>query len=258
MESMTMSPQETITIPKKDLAGSRLRCLMLTSLPRGAIASALSSLVTPHAVVDPNRHHWRPKGFLDPEEAKLGECKEFLTPAIRETLTAWWLVNRRRANTPNWDLVSTCTIDGREGLILIEAKAHDTEAKREGKGTGDAGNHQQIDAAIHESNNGLLKIAPGWSISRDSHYQLSNRFAWAWKVASLGVPVVLVYVGFLDADEMKHRGRPFTSTAHWRTSMLEHGLGLVPASAWESRLDCGGAPMWALLRTMKLQWPIGT
>jgi crotonobetainyl-CoA:carnitine CoA-transferase CaiB-like acyl-CoA transferase len=33
---------------------------------------------------------------------------------------------------------------------------------------------------------------PGWSLSVDSHYQICNRFAWAWKIASLGVPVVLI------------------------------------------------------------------
>ena len=28
---------------------------------------------------------------------------------------------------------------------------------------------------------------------------MSNRFAWAWKLADLGVPVVLVYLGFFRA-----------------------------------------------------------
>jgi hypothetical protein len=251
-----MSPQDTVTIPKKDLAGSKLRCLMLTSLPKNAIATALSSLAAPHAEVDPGRHHWIPRGFLDPDEAKLGECEEFLTSAIREELTAWWLINRKGANTPNWDLVSTCTVDGREGLILVEAKAHDTEARCDGKTKGNAENDIQIAAAIQESNTGLLGLSPGWAITRDSHYQLSNRFAWAWKVASLGVPVILVYLGFLHADEMALCGRPFASPSQWRTAMLEHGEGLIPEAAWETRLETKGAPMWPLLRTISLDWVV--
>ena len=38
-----------------------------------------------------------------------------------------------------------------------------------------------------------LSAATGlqWGLSRDDHYQLSNRFAWCWKLATLGIPVVL-------------------------------------------------------------------
>ena len=252
-----MNLRETITLPTRDLYGSRLRCLMLTTLPRRSVAAALQSLVDPLGEVNPDRHHWTPMGLLNSEEAKLGECPNFLTPELREQLTSWWLVNRRGANTPNWDIVSTCAIEGREGLLLIEAKAHDTEARREGKSKGDAENDARIGTAIAEANSALLGTSSGWAISRETHYQLSNRFAWAWKVASLGVPVILVYLGFLNADEMAHRGQPFTSDRKWRTVMLNHSANLVPESAWEARLQTVQAPMWALLRTMELKWTVG-
>lgn len=252
-----MSPRETITLPVKDLYGSKLRCLMLTSLPKKSVAAALQSLVGSSAQVNPDKHQWLPMGLLNPEEAKLGECLHFLTPELRERLTSWWLVNRRGANTPNWDMVSTCTIEGREGLLLIEAKAHDTEARQEGKTKGNLGNDTQIGAAIAEANAGLLGVSSGWAIDRDSHYQLSNRFAWAWKIASLGVPVILVYLGFLNADEMAHCGRPFVSDLDWRKLMLSHSANLVPESAWGTRLQTAQAPMWALLRTMDLKWMVG-
>ena len=251
-----MSTRETITLPARDLAGSKLRCLLLTSLPRKTIAATLQRLVAPLAEVNPDRHHWLPGGLRDPEEAKLGECPHFLTPELREELTLWWLVNRNGANTPNWDILSTCTIEGREGLLLIEAKAHDKEVRREGKSRGNAENDRQIGAAIAESNAELLKLSSGWAIHRDSHYQLSNRFAWAWKVASLGVPVILVYLGFLNADEMSHRGKPFTSNKQWRDLILDHGAGVIPESAWGTRLKTAKAPMWALLRSMDLKWTV--
>lgn len=68
-----------------------------------------------------------PDGLLRPDEAKLGKTLGFLSPEMRGQLTRWWLKVSRRANTPNWDIVSTCTIEGRPGLVLIEAKAHDME-----------------------------------------------------------------------------------------------------------------------------------
>jgi len=249
-----MSKAETITIPAKDLSGSRLRCLMLTSLPENHVAKVLSLLVSPLATVDETKHHWMPGGFLNPAEAKLGECSAFLTPELREHLTSWWLKVPKRANTPNWDLVSTCDIGGRDGLILVEAKAHDTEERPEGKAPGNEENHQQIHSAISDANLALNDICLGWAITRDSHYQLCNRFAWAWKVASLGVPVVLVYLGFLHADEMSRCGKPFSSGQEWRALIMDRVTKLVPEAAWERRLQTGGAPMWATIRTLDLKW----
>src|SRR5205823_4325674 len=102
-----------------------------------------------------------PCGFLEPDEARLGEAVDFLSERNQESLTAWWLKIRRNANTPNWDIVSTCTVEGRRGLILIEAKAHNQEAKSEGKPTAsNAQNHNQIREAIEQANTSLNTISP--------------------------------------------------------------------------------------------------
>ena len=108
---------------QKDLRGSRLRCLMLTSLSRESVAQALTSLVKPFAVVS-QKDFWMPGGFFKPDEAKLGETPDFLCAEHRELVMAWWLkVRNRYTNTPNWDIASTCTIGNKQGLILVEAKA---------------------------------------------------------------------------------------------------------------------------------------
>ena len=69
--------------------------------------------------------------------------------------------------------------------MLVEAKAHSKELSESGKALG-AGtnieNHLRIGEAISEVNTDLNRILAGWNLSRDSHYQLSNRFAWAWKI----------------------------------------------------------------------------
>jgi hypothetical protein len=254
----TSDKESVITLRKRELRGSRLRCLMLTSMPRQQVAGILTEMVSPFAEVQADEGCWMPGGFLEPDEAKLGECGRFLSPDRREELTQWWLKVRANANTPNWDIVSSCNIDGEPGLILVEAKAHVAEAKSEGKPEGksekSADNHQQINDAIQKSNSGLNSILPGWNLSHDSHYQLCNRFAWTWKLATLGVPTILVYLGFLGATEMSDQGQPLTSAQHWQNIVLEHAKALVPEDAWERRLQTSGAPLWALIRSMDLQW----
>jgi hypothetical protein len=79
---------------------------------------------------------------------------------------------------------------------------------------------------------------------------LCNRFAWAWKVASLGVPVVLVYLGFLDAEEMPNG--VLRSAQEWRTCVLEHAGDFVPAQAWEQPQDGGAARFVPLIRAARM------
>lgn len=56
------------------------------------------------------------------------------------------------------------------------------------------------------------------TISRDSHYQFANRLGFAWKLASIGVPTVLVYLGFTGDDGIIDRGEPLRDADHWRTA----------------------------------------
>lgn len=62
---------------------------------------------------------------------------------------------------------------------------------------------------------------------------MANRFAWSWKLASLGVPVVLVYLGFLNAIEMSDLGDPFREPADWVECVKAHCIGKVPEDAWD-------------------------
>jgi hypothetical protein len=140
--------EKTVSLPKRDLRGSRLRFLMMTSEPKEQVASILTQLASPWGSVDPLHDHWMPMGFLNPKEAKLGECEQFLSVSDRRTVTEWWLKVPDGANTPNWDLVSTCKVEGRPGLILIEGKAHGGELKKDGKPPGDKANDKQIRLAI--------------------------------------------------------------------------------------------------------------
>lgn len=241
--------QRLSILPERERRGSRARCILLTEGPREMVAEQLTKIVEPYAIVRPT-NIWMPNGFASPGEAKLGETQGFLSAEQREAVTSWWLARRAGANTPNWDIAATAAINGSPGLVLVEAKAHSDEIKIDGKGlAGQRDNHARIEQAIKEAARKLNTITAGWNLSADVRYQLANRFAWTWKIASLGIPVILVYLGFLRADEMSDQGAPFADATAWETMMQSHCRGLVPAAAWNKPLSIHGIPMRALIRS---------
>ena len=110
-------------------------------------------------------------------------------------------------------------------------------------------NHRQIGWAIVEASDGLASATgKPWGLSRDHRYQLSNRFAWSWKLASLGIPVVLLYLGFLNAQDMADDGPLFRSEAEWTRTLKDHCRGAVDERCWGEWLDFAGVPFIALIR----------
>jgi hypothetical protein len=240
------------------LRGSLLRCLLLTGLPRHDTAESLTNLIgLPNIVISPQNDVWAPQGLRNHQETTLLDNDDFLSPDKRKELITWWLDKSRGANLPNWDIASTCTIEGKRGLLLIEAKAHDKELSVAGKALSKTINgqlnHIHINAAIEQANYGLNTALSGWALSRDSHYQLSNRFAWTWKLADMGVPVILVYLGFLNAVEMSDQGQPFESRQNWESCIRNHAKSFVPDNAWQKKRQIKGTSVWFLIRSMQLQ-----
>ncbi len=236
-----------VTSPGSGFRGSRRGCLLLTDQSPEMAAKRLTELAQPFAFVDANSDHWMPAGFLNPQEAELDKVDEFLTRPQQKVLSEWW--HTVSARTPNWDIASTCTIDGRKGLILIEAKAHDDELASQDKSTSQR-NHNQIAAAVIEASNALNDVLPGFSLSVESHYQLCNRFAWSWKIASIGVPVVLVYLGFLNDEDMASSGyKTFDSESTWQARVHEYARGFVPDNAWGRSLDIDGTCLVPIIQS---------
>ncbi|HUU44156.1 MAG TPA: hypothetical protein VMX75_14070 [Spirochaetia bacterium] len=250
-------------LPAKERRGSKPRCHLLTHGSQEQVAARLTGLIDPWGQVNPH-DKWMPQGFDDLKEAQLHDAPQLLADSIRTKLQSWWLAVPVRATTPNWDIASTCTIDGKGGLLLIEAKGHDTELLREEKGkTLDKGasensrrNHDRIGKAIGEAKVALNSILPGWNLSRDSHYQLANRFAWGWKLIELGLPVILVYLGFLNAEEMRDLGKPFAADVDWQRLVRSHSKALVPDGIWNQKWELYGQPFIPLIRS--IEWPLDT
>jgi hypothetical protein len=235
---------------------------------RTSVADRLTQLVDLADVHVNAKNFWMPQGLpvakangewdKDPtREAKLGVEANFLSPDQSKEITNWWLAAPMEANTPNWDIASTCTIREKPGLLLVEAKAHCAEVKQDGKplrneaSPESLANHEKIGRAIAAASAGLDNAMPGWNLSRDSHYQLANRFAWTWKLASMGIPVVLVYLGFLDAAEMNDLGESFVDCASWTRVVLDHSRNIVPEQAWGGNIEVDGTSIEPLIRTSK-------
>jgi hypothetical protein len=234
---------------------------LLTHGTSSDVALRLSSLVAPFGCVSAD-DHWMPNGFVDTEEAQLDKALRLLDKEVCKQLGAWWLPrDRQHAMTPNFDIASTCSVNGKPGLLLIEAKAHDEELRKEETGrilkknaTDDRiASHSTIGAAIASAASGFQSsTSMACALSRDSRYQMSNRFAWAWKLTELGLPVVLVYLGYLNAGEMKDQGVPFTTHADWEKLVKAHSASLFPADVWGQSWVCNDNSFVPLIRSVEV------
>lgn len=245
----------------KDSAGSRPRCVLLTDGIRGAVAKRLTGVVDRADVSVRAGDHWQPHGKRDTREVQLDKAltgqRGFVDYVRRQQLKDWWLAARKNtARTPNWDIVSGCVVSGRKGLLLVEAKAHAGELHKGDRCYAKGDNRRRIECAMEEANAGLSKATGGaWRLSTLHHYQLSNRFAWAWKLASIGVPVVLVYLGFLNAREMPDP--LFRAQSDWRQTIMDYSKGVVDESCWSETIDVRGTPLLPLVRVAEVPFDRG-
>jgi len=239
--------------------GSKARCHLLTHGDKEQVSQRLTDLIARWGLVS-GIGRWMPQGFENQAEAQLGRGDVLLDPVIGNLLVNWWLAVSLRARVPNWDIASTCTIDGRKGLLLIEAKAHDEELRFERAGKkqeteatkNSLRNRIRIAQCISKTNQKLTEDTNlTWSLSIEDHYQISNRFAWAWKLTELGMPVILVYLGFLHSNEMNDRGIPFTDSETWNQLVMSHSKPLFPPEIWNRQWTVSGQAFIPLIRSVE-------
>lgn len=230
---------------QKKYKGSQRCMLELISSPDFLIK--INSLIQNTGAIISKNDNWFPLGLNDPREAEL---KDFLrqnwNANLGNEITNWWLaVVNANSRTPNWDFVSTCHINGQKGILLVEAKAHRTELETSGKklkkdaSDNSKRNHSRIGEAINEAKVEINKNFAGVTISRDKCYQLSNRVAHAWWLAKHDIPVVLLYLGFLNAEEMNYGGKViYTSEEDWKTCFMNHSELVGVDGIVEKWIDC--------------------
>lgn len=244
----------------KERRGSKPRCHLLTHDVPEEVGVRLTRLIQPWGRVDAT-DRWMPRRFTHIAEAQLGRVDDLLAPAVGQALVNWWLAVPKGARIPHWDIASTCTVAGQPGLLLIEAKAHDVELATEQAGnrqepreTANSRRNREHIADCFRQANFALAVTTGlpWSLSIKHHYQMSNRFAWAWKLTELGIPVILVYLGFLNALEMSNIGVPFQNHKSWEELVLAHAEPLFSSQVWNKEWSSPGQPSVPLIRSVEL------
>ena len=159
----------------------------------------------------------------------------------------WWLPQQSTGRPPKgvtWDLLSTCTVSQRRGLLLVEAKAHKSESWSRPSAQSKV-NHSHIVRVLQEVNRGLRAVVgDSVNITIDSHYQLANRLAWTWKLAECGLPVVLLYLGFIGDTHFRDC---FRHDDHWQGVMKVHLEGSVPLDLPGRTITVGSTGSFVLL-----------
>src|SRR5215212_8059837 len=184
-----------------DYRGSRRHVLDLLASPDAP--DQLDALLAPAGYHVVRSLQCRPVGPDSAEEYTLRafwreHCGGWVDP---EALDDWWVADHYK--NPTWDLIAVCERDTRRGLLLAEAKAHESELDWKGKRALGAEtdsaqafvNDGSIRTAITEAQDWFAQVAGPTILTADTHYQLANRLASVYKVASVGVPVVLLYLG---------------------------------------------------------------
>lgn len=233
--------------------GSRKHVLELLAQPdyEDIINVMLSGTGTTVSFTDPHQ----PTGFASPSEDELLIfCRKHfgdVLDAAHLDVGQWWTLHN--GTTPKWDLLSTIRVGNRRGLLLVEAKAHARELEETGKSLrstaslSSRNNHEFIGSCIESASNELNRHLPGFRLSRDRHYQLSNRIAWAWKVASCDMPVVLLYLGFTGDTYFCDSLR---DDVEWRSLMTSYLHAVAPPDFAKERLDIGAGSLQFLVRSM--------
>jgi hypothetical protein len=236
--------------------GSREQVLHWTRQPR--FLPELLEFAEPVDCQVTSKSKWMPMGLPQSGEARLETFGPKALPGhpVWQILKSWWLA-ATSGNTPNWDIALTCLVKGKPGLILVEAKAHVRELDERGKGDpnedseGSLANHERIVSAIAEARSDLQarKCAVGSAISHERSYQLANRIAFAWKLASEGIPTVLLYLGFVGDREIANIGTPFASDAEWHRLLRSH-LEMEDSEApVQSECATRSETFWVMSRT---------
>src|SRR5262245_27864402 len=139
----------------KIFRGSRKHLLNLLDAPD--YPSRLQRLLEAAGIALTAKDARQPIGGRDSAEWELpGFCQTHCASwfDVDAAFTGWWVYHD--GTLPTWDLISTCRIEGRAGLLLVEAKAHESELDRRGKALGDAAsreskeNHSAITQCIDQ------------------------------------------------------------------------------------------------------------
>lgn len=181
--------------------------------------------------------------------------KQNCLPQYERLNRKWWIPFK--GNRPTWDLLCHIKIEKKPGLLIVEAKAHHGEMiEKNSKSAVDEKNERSVandlsirlrlaEASIH-----LNRLEIGeFKLSADHDYQLSNRLAYLQKLASDGVPTVLMYLGWIESPDWVND--PFTNTSDWNDAVMKHFERVGPWEFAEKKHQLKmGAPFQMIVRSL--------
>lgn len=239
--------------------GSRKHVLDLLSTPEWP--ATLNQLIGLPGICISENAYPVPVGHQSASETDLetyiARYRKGIWPAAELSLNQgrWW--TPKGGTRPQMDLICQASIYGRGGILFVEAKAHESELDWGGKpleenaSDGSRSNHENICKQIGVANIGLNTICPGFALTPCSHYQLVNRLTCLWKLASSGVPVVLLYLGF--TKDMYFPRDYLCDDAHWQRVMGGYMQGVIPQTFPERKHElAGGASLQMLIRSLEV------
>ena len=180
--------------------------------------------------------------------------KKHPLPEFKRLDRKWWIPFK--GNRPTWDLICHLGVEGKPGLLLVEAKAHLGEMSEKNckspvdkKNDRSIANDLSIRLRLAETSLGLSELGLGFfHLSADHDYQLSNRLTYLHKLACEGVPVVLMYLGWEGSPDWSID--PFPDGAAWQEAVKGHFERIGPWAFVEkkNRLE-SGVPFQMIVRS---------
>ncbi|CAN5626272.1 hypothetical protein BH10BAC5_BH10BAC5_00050 [soil metagenome] len=122
--------------------------------------------------------------------------------------SCWWKNILKKYSSQSWDFISTCTIDGEKGLLLVEAKAKRGEIKI----VPSSKNYQSYSDVSYD----IKKHEPLVNLNANRCPQLTKHIANSWTMARQDLPVILLYLGF----RVKTGTRVFKRHFDWKRYLI--------------------------------------
>lgn len=212
--------------------GNRARALLLTDGDRQEVATRLARLASSG---DGRIDSYYPQGLDLPDRSRLVEHRDLLDADRRTQLRRWW--QDGAGNLPVWDIAGSGLIKPRYArsstlrpglwLYITYGTSYDlAEADPD-----EPGMRPRADRAIAESS-----LSSGCDLSLLPH-RIGKRLAVAWKLATLGVPSVVTFLGFEQCTEkpgwlFDHYAAELVFRAHTGAAFPVPGGTLEIGDAW--------------------------
>ena len=143
------------------------------------------------------------------DEADNNSIAEMLSLYLgNDTESQWWRSTLKKYASQSWDLISTCTIDGKKGLLLVEAKAKKGEIRIFPR--------RKSSYEYTDVNNEFRQFEPYINLSTNKCPQLSRHIVHSWAMAKQDLPVVLLYLCF----RFKNGHRVFKRHFDWKRYLI--------------------------------------